>query len=497
MKPDRLRSTARNRKSRPLLWVLLLAVSLLFPHLSFGADLEVSFDEVTPLGGRGPDGREFRPGDAIQVRVRLHVLRATGNPFYVRLRITGEGWRDMLPRQWTGPQMTYEIPKVPATAAPGKVSLLMDVFSQQDTVALHGRRHAYLNVGCPPGLPGGVKDRLLVGAPPRDMALTSGGRYLYVTRDVRRDPLSEDPKVTVIDLEPNPAVPLDLDIEYSEAIVFPEGVAASPSGQEMYIADSGLQAIHVVDAQTHVLKDTIPLNPNGDFGATSPGDLAVNQAGTEVYVTDSRSPRIFVVDLASHEVRDLSLFESLLTPPAGLVPIQVMPDSDNSRAVYILCQGLNEVIKLDVDSGAILDFVRLRDPADPSTLWPAWAMALNPSTGEIYVVVNPGDLDFRDLLTVRSKIFVLPKNDLSNLAARRELLLTGSSIWEVEFRDDGLVYAIDSYRGEILVIDMATGTEMSRCAIPVEPGGRLLRADPARNRLFVAGWLAGFVNIVE
>jgi len=471
-----------------LLWVLVLAMTVLFPHLLFGADLEVSFDEVTPLGGDGPYGREFRPGDQrLQVRVRLHVLRATGNPFYVRLRITGEGWGDMLSSEWVGPQIIYGGLQVPATAAPGKVNLLTDVFSPQDTVALYGRRHAYLNVGCPPGLPAGVVDRLLVGAQPVDMALTADDRYLYVTS-------AEERKVTVIDVEEKTVAK---EIEDPEAIGFPAGVAPSPSGQEMYIADSGLQAIHVVDAKTHVLEDTIPLNPNGDFGRTSPGDLAVNQAGTELYVTDSRSPRVFSVDLASHDVRDLPLFESLLTPPAGLVPVQVMLDPDNPRAVYVLCQGLNEVIKLNVDSGAILDFVRLRDPADPSSLWPAWSMALNPLTDEIYVVVNPGDLDFRDLLTVRSKIFALPKNDLSNLAARRELLLTGSSIWEVAFREDGLVYAIDSYRGEILVIDMDTRTEMSRCAVPVEPGGRLLRADPARNRLFVAGWLAGFVNIVE
>jgi hypothetical protein len=68
---------------------------------------------------------------------------------------------------------------------------------------------------------------------------------------------------------------------------------------------------------------------------------------------------------------------------------------------------------------------------------------------------------------------------------------------EDDREDDQYVYAIDSYRGEILVINMDTGTEMSRCAIPVEPGGRLLRADSAQNRLFVGGWLAGFVNIVE
>ena len=74
----------------------------------------------------------------------------------------------------------------------------------------------------------------------------------------------------------------------------------------------------------------------------------------------------------------------------------------------------------------------------------------------------------------------------------------GHNIWELVVREDGrFVYAIDSHRGEVLVIDMDTGTEMSRCAIPVEPGGRMLRADSAQDRLFVGGWLAGFVNIVE
>ena len=36
---------------------------------------------------------------------------------------------------------------------------------------------------------------------------------------------------------------------------------------------------------------------------------------------------------------------------------------------------------------------------------------------------------------------------------------------------EAIVYAIDSHTGEILVMDMHTGTEMSRCGIPVEPVG--------------------------
>jgi DNA-binding beta-propeller fold protein YncE len=477
-----------------LLWILVLGFSLLVPLLSSAADLDVQLDGITIRDGALQERALFFPGEEIQVSVRIIVLQPTGNPFVVRLRISGDGWHEIhTSNPLEGPGV-HTIPfeglqRVAATAGRGKVSLLLDVFSAQDTVALLGPRHAYLNIGCPPGLPTEVVGRFTVGATPREMALTADGRYLYVASQ-------GGPKLTVIDVE---AKTVAAEIEASETIGFPAGVAPSPSGREMYITYSESQAIHVVDAETHVFQKTIPLNPPGVIPITLPGGLTVNPLRNEAYVIDSGSPRLFVVDLASEGVRVLFLFNLFnpLDPPAGLLPLQVMLDPENPRSVYVLCAGLNEIIKLDVVRGVILDFVRLRNLQDPTSLWPVWSMALNLETRKIYVVVNPDDLDLNPL-TFKSKIFVLPKDDLRNLAQRRELLLEGSSIWELEVREDGrFVYAIDSDRGEILVIDMVTQTEMSRCAIPVEPGGRLLRADSARNRLFVGGWLAGFVNIVE
>jgi hypothetical protein len=322
------------------------------------------------------------------------------------------------------------------------------------------------------------------------MALTSDERYLYVTRDVRRDPLSEDPKVTVIDLLENRVVPAE--IEFSEAIGFPEGVAASPGEPVMYIADSAFQVLHVVDAETRVLLESIELNPTGALGVTAPGDVAVNQEGTEVYVADSRGRRVFVVNLELDppEVRVVSL-SGFPDPPAGLRPLQVMLDPDNPRFIYVLCQGQNEVVKVDVVSDEIMDFVQLGNLLEPSV-----SMALNSVREEIHVVVNPNDFGLAFPPTFDSKIVAFPKNQLGG-PGRKELPLAQSSIWELLVREDGLVYAIDSYRGEILVIDVGTGTEMSRCAVPVEPAGRLLRADREQNRLFVAGGLAGFVDLVE
>ena len=112
-----------------------------------------------------------------------------------------------------------------------------------------------------------------------------------------------------------------------------------------------------------------------------------------------------------------------------------MLDSEVDSHIYVLCAGLNEIIKLDVISGAILDFVRLGDLLDPPTLWPVSSMTLNPETQEIYVVVNPDDFDLNPV-TFKSKIIALQKDDLQNFAERKDFLLEGSSIWELEVWED-------------------------------------------------------------
>ena len=231
-------------------------------------ELEVSFEEITPTDGGGAAKTEFFPGEKIGARVQLRVLRATGNPFVVRLRISGDGWREMLTSEPVlGPGVHWIVfseteqgddLRVPPAAGEGKVSLLMDALSTQDTVGLQGRRHRFLEIRCPAGLPAEGMYRFTVGGYPQDMALTNDGRYLYVTS-------RGAPKVTVIDVETKEVVPTEL--EDSEAIVMPAGVAAHPSEPVMYIADSGLRVLHVVNAVTHVLRESIPSLPNLARGA--------------------------------------------------------------------------------------------------------------------------------------------------------------------------------------------------------------------------------------
>lgn len=460
---------------------------LLLPAPSAAEDIEVSVQEIEVLDGRGVPRTEFLPGEELQVRVRLRVLRSSEGSSDLRLRIAGDGWQEIPPflaLAGTGSR-TVTFPGLLAggRAAPGKVSLLVDVFSEQSTVALFGRRHAYVTIRCPEGLPAGIAEggRFQVGGSPWDMALTADGRYLYVT-------IEADRRVTVIDAE---AKTVAAEIADDVTVGTPAGVAPSPGGGEMLVVDTAHQAIQVFDAADHSHLETIRLNPTGELGQLRLGDLAVSRVRNEAYVADS-GLRVWVLDLASREVRPISL---LGLPPLGALPIQVLPDPEIPRFIYVLCSGSSEVVKLDVVTGAIVDFVGLRNLTDLSSLWPVWSMALNPVTDEIYVVGNPGGTEEEDP-TLETKIYVLPKNDLGG-PGRREFRV-GTSVWDLVVREDGRhAYGIDSYRGEILVIDMETETELYRCAIPVEPGGRHLRADFGRNRLFVGGWLAGFADIVE
>ncbi len=474
-------------------WIVCLP-ALLLPAPSQAADIEVSFQEITVLDGRGLARTEFLPGEEMQVRVRLRILRSTEGSFDLRLRIAGDGWyepsdrtdkRFFQPLAGTGPRtVTFGGLLAAGRAGEGKVSLLVDAFSPGRSTALFGRRHAYLTIRCPEGLPSGIAEdgRFQVGGSPWDMALTADRRYLYVTSQA-------DNKVTVIDAEDKEVVEEIESNDLETTIFLPAGVAPSPDGLEMFVVDG--QTIHVFDAATHALEETIPLNPTGELGVLYLGDLAASRLRNEAYVTAS-GRGILVLDLASREVRPISL---LGLPPLGLSPIQVLPDPEIPRFIYVLCGGSSEVVKLDVVTGAIVDFVGLRNLTDLSSLWPVWSMALNPVTDEIYVVANPGGTEEEDP-TLETKIYVLPKNDLGG-PGRREFRV-GTSVWELVVWEDGrYAYGIDSYRGEILVIDMATQTELYRCAIPVEPGGRHLRADFDRNRLFVGGWLAGFADIVE
>ena len=134
------------------------------------------------------------------------------------------------------------------------------------------------------------------------------------------------------------------------------GIAVSPDGGTVYVANSGDSTISVIDNATRTVIDTVTVG-------SSPFDVAVSPDGAAVYVTNSGDHTVSVIETATHTV--------IATVPVGDTPVGVEVTTDGSAA-YVLNQrdqtamviatASNSVIETLPDMRGILAFGRFIDP---------------------------------------------------------------------------------------------------------------------------------------
>ena len=86
----------------------------------------------------------------------------------------------------------------------------------------------------------------------------------------------------------------------------PFGVAVNPSGTRIYVADTLLDQLVVIDAATNTVIATLAVG-------ISPTGVAVTPTGTSVYVANADSDNVSVVDTATNTV--------VATIPVGTSPL--------------------------------------------------------------------------------------------------------------------------------------------------------------------------------
>ena len=499
---------------------LMIAALLLFLPSPLFALLRVSVDSITTRSGVGVQKSTFIPGEAIRYQARISVLNPSpGIPFNIRLRITGDGWYEVLEQEVFFPVVVVNrviswgvSPELYTSTdvCEGDVSLHLDIASsQEEEIIVGGRRHGYFTIRCLSDLPSGVTVSIPVGLQPLDMAFTGNGRFLYVTSRESRN-------ISVIDtdLEPPARIKVipdweQVEIEVEECrslcpegdnacrrecketiepVGEPTGVEASADGTKMYVADYRRPVIHVVDAQQHTLEGDISL---AELRPMNLWDLAVNHNPqyNEIYATDFGDARVIRVNLDDQSVRALDLHFS--NPLQGNMPGQILIDPLSPTYLYVL-------------GAQVLHFTR-----NGLLLYPfwmnfpviSWYMALNPLNTlvnrDFYVVMSPGVPPTFFPFEPQSFIYFWSVN---GFVVTGEAVQIGTSIGDLVVRDDGrYAYTTDSYRGEILLVDLERKAELRGCAIPVRVGALNLRADPnpLRNRLYVGTWAPGSVEIVE
>src|SRR5215469_5447930 len=114
---------------------------------------------------------------------------------------------------------------------------------------------------------------------------------------------------------------------------FPDGVAVSPDGTRVYVADEGDQAVAVVNAVTDKLIGTIHL---GD----APFGLVVSPDGTQLYVGDDTSVK--VIDTGTNLVTG--------TIKVAAESVAVSPDGSTIYAQ----DALDDVSVIDAATGGVL-----------------------------------------------------------------------------------------------------------------------------------------------
>lgn len=499
---------------------LIIAALLFFLPHPLLATLRVDVTSIRTLGGSND---EFQPGERIQYQVRFLVSQTGGAVYTVRLRITGDGWYEVLKEEvslglgtrilnWGISPELYTSTDV----CKGKVSLNLDIASSlEEEIIIGGRRHSYFTIVCPPDIPSGTIRSVDVGKEPFDMAFTRDGRYLYVTSQESRtitiidtnntDPEDTTPFKTIPDWEkinkevaecrslcpPGDDACREACNETIEPVGEPTGVEASVDGTRMYVADYTRPVIHIVDAQTHEFAGSLSLS---GFAPTKLTGLALNPPYNEIYVTDSRDARVMSVNLGDQSVRALDL--RFLDPLRGINPRGVIVDPFQSNSLWVLS---NEVILIfRIPWLYPRTVLKMNFPR-----YLRWDMALSPLSTpinrELYVVLSPGVSNTPFPYVPRSFIHFWNVTFLPP-GVNGEAFEVGASIGDLVIQDNGrYAYTPDSYRGGILLVDLDRRAEIRGCAIPAKVGALRLIADPnpLRNRLYVGTWDPGSVDFVE
>lgn len=136
-------------------------------------------------------------------------------------------------------------------------------------------------------------------------------------------------------------------IQYAEPKGLYGGVAYSPDGTHAYASGGGSEVIHTYSVRGGTLSEGNPIqlpskNPAGQAVNMYPAGLAVTPDGKRLVVADEMADAASVVDLATGQISTVATGQN----PYG---VAISPDG---RTAYVSDQGASSVTKLDISGAA-------------------------------------------------------------------------------------------------------------------------------------------------
>ncbi|MDW5549607.1 PKD domain-containing protein [Methanosarcina sp.] len=169
-----------------------------------------------------------------------------------------------------------------------------------------------------------LKATVPVGSLPAGVAVSPDGTKVYVANRGSNT-------VSVIDAATN-TVTATMDVGSG-----PNGIAVNPDGTKVYVTNMYSDTVSVIDAATNTVTTTVNV---GSY----PWGVAVSPSGTKVYVSSTGSDTVSVIDTATNKVT--------ATVPVGSFPIGIAVKPDGTK-VYVANEESNTISVIDTATNKV------------------------------------------------------------------------------------------------------------------------------------------------
>ena len=235
----------------------------------------------------------------------------------------------------------------------------------------------------------------------------------------------------------------------------PWGVAVSPDGSRVYVANYGDSSVSVINTATNTVVTTVSV---GSY----PWDLAMSPDGSRVYVVNYYADSVSVIATATNAV--------VATVGVGSYPQAVAVSPDGSR-VYVANYGGDSVSVINTATNAVVATVSVgRRPS---------GVAVSPDGSRVYVPIED------------SKVKVI--NTATNAVVAT--VGVGSSPYGVAVSPDGSrVYVSNYYDDSVSVINTATNAVVATVGVGSYPYG--VAVGPGGSPVYVTNSEAASVSVL-
>ena len=268
----------------------------------------------------------------------------------------------------------------------------------------------------------------------------------------------------------------------------PSGVAVSPDGTRMYVANTSSGTVSVIDTATGKLIDTNPKTPTVDAirVGSSPSALAVS--GNRLYVANTGSGTVSVIDMTTNKQIDADPNSASMDIRVGSSPSAL---AVSGTRLYVASRGSNTVSVIDTTTNKVIDTDPSAAGVNPISVGSS-PSALAVSGTRLYVTNSgSGTVSIIDTTTYQ-RIDADPTSTSTDIRV-------GPSPSSVAFSPDGSLAYVANGNDTLSVINTKDYSVFATITIDpsAETGGHVIALNPDGTRIYVTDAVDRTTRVVE